>query len=117
MRLARQITRSCLADDGTLRAVVIGQEVEDVIHKSLRESNQGLYLAIEPGLARGIMEKVQEAVQSVTAMGYRPVILTSRDIRRFLRRLTERSFPYIPVLSHNEVATDAKVQTLKVVRL
>ncbi len=117
MRLARQITRSCQAEDGTLRAVVLGQEVEDVIEKSLRETNQGLYLAIEPGIARAIMERVQEAVQSVTAMGYHPVILTSRDIRRFLRKLTERTFPYIPVLSHNEVAKDAKVQTLKVVRL
>jgi len=117
MRLARQITRDCQADDGTLRAVVIGQEVEDVIQKSLRETNQGVYMAIEPGLARSVMEKIQEAIQSVTAMGYRPVILTSRDARRFLRKLTERTLPFIPVLSHNEVSTDAKVQTLKVVRL
>ncbi len=117
MRLARQITRRYQAEDGTLRAIVLGQEIEDVIEKSLRETNQGIYLTIEPGTARVIMEKIQEAVQAVTAMGYSPVILTSRDIRRFLRRLTVRTFPYIPVLSHNEVATDARVQTLKVVRL
>jgi len=117
MRLARQITRSCLSEDNTLRAVVMGQDIEDLIQKSLRETNQGIYLTIEPGAARLIMEKIQEAVQSVTSMGYHPVILTSRDIRRFLRKLTERSLPYIPVLSHNELTAEAKVQTLKVVRL
>lgn len=117
MRLSRQITRSSQAEDGTLRAVVLGQAVEDVIEKSLRETNQGVFLTIEPAMARAIMEKIQEAVQSVTAMGYHPVILTSRDIRRFLRKLTERTLPYIPVLSHNELTKDAKVQTLKVVRL
>ncbi|MFQ5427411.1 MAG: flagellar biosynthesis protein FlhA [Thermodesulfobacteriota bacterium] len=117
MRLARQISRTFQDDDGTLRAVVLGHEVEDVMEKSLRETPQGLYLTIEPGVARSIMEKIEEGVREVTAMGYRPVILTSKDIRRFLRRLTERSLASIPVLSHNELARDSRVQTLKVVRL
>ncbi len=117
MKLARQISRSFQEDDGTIRAVVLGHEVEDVMEKSLRETPQGIYLTIEPGLARGIMEKIEESLKDVMAMGYRPVLLTSKDIRRFLRQLTERSFPSIPVLSHNELAKDSRVQTLKVVRL
>jgi len=117
MKLARQISRSFQEDDGTLRAVVIGHEVEEVMEKSLRETPQGLYLTIEPGLARGIMDKIEQALKEVTAMGYRPVIITSKEVRRFLRRLTERSFPSIPVLSHGELAKDLRVESLKIVRL
>lgn len=117
MKLARQISRSMQEDDGTIRAVVLGHEVEDVMEKSLRETPQGLYLTIEPGIARGIMANIEESLKEVMGMGYRPVLLTSKNIRRFLRQLTERSFPSIPVLSHVELAKEAKVQTLKVVRL
>jgi len=117
MRLARQITRSCQDEDGTVRAVVMGQEVEEVLEKSLRETREGVRFVMEPGMARAVLEKVQEAVQYVTSMGYQPVILTGRDVRRFLRRLTERTLPNVPVLSHDELSREARVQTLKIVRL
>ncbi len=117
MRLARQITRSCQDEDGTVRAVVLGQEVEEVLEKSLRETREGVRFVMEPGMARAVLEKVQEAVQYVTSMGYQPVILTGRDVRRFLRRLTERTLPNVPVLSHDELSREARVQTLKIVRL
>jgi len=117
MRLSRQITRSVQDEDGTIRAVVIGREMEDVLEKSVQETREGVRFVMEPGLARSVIEKVQEAVQSVTAMGYQPVILTGRQVRRFLRRLTERTIPGIPVLSHDELSRSARVQTLKIARL
>ncbi len=117
MRLARQITRSAQGGDGMIRAVVMGQEIEDVLEKSVQETAQGVRFVMEPGLARSVMEKVGEALQSVTSMGYEPVILTNRMVRRFLRRLTERNFSSVPVLSHDEISREARVQTLKIVRL
>ena len=51
------------------------------------------------------------------AKGHQPVLLASHQTRRFVRKLTERSFPAIAVLSHNEISNNVKVQTLKVVRL
>ncbi len=117
MGLARQITKALQAPDGSIHAIAIGHDIEDVIIKSIKETPHGTYMSIEPGVARGILERIGEAVEDALSKGYNPVILTSQEVRRFLRRLTERQLSSIPVVSHNEIVAGARLQTLKVVRL
>ena len=114
--LARQITRSNQSPDSTLYAITLNQEVEDTVFNSIQEGPQGVYVSIEPNTANRIMSGVKDAVEDAFAKGYQPVLLVSNQTRRFVRRILERSFPTLSVMSHNEVADNIKVQTLKVVR-
>ena len=41
-----------------------------------------------------------------------PVLLTSMDIRRFLRKLVELELPDLPVLSHQELTEEINIQPL-----
>jgi flagellar biosynthesis protein FlhA len=43
------------------------------------------------------------------------VLLTSANIRIHLKRLTERMFPNLVILSHNEVPSNVKVISLGMV--
>ena len=117
MNLARQISKTHQGTDSVIQVVALNQEIEEAISKSVHETPQGSFLSIEPGLAQRILAKIKETVEDVISRGHQPVLLASHQTRRFVRRLTERSFPAIPVISHNEVSNNVKVQTLKVVRL
>ncbi|HBG46122.1 MAG TPA: flagellar biosynthesis protein FlhA [Deltaproteobacteria bacterium] len=117
MGLARQITKSHISSDYTIQAIALSNDIEDAIVKSVHETPQGSFLTIEPGLAQRILGKVKEGLEEAMSKGHQPVLLVSHQTRRFVRRLTERVFPAVTILSHNEISSNARVQTLKVVRL
>ena len=47
----------------------------------------------------------------------KPVILCPAPLRRYVRRLTERTLPHLGVLSYAELAAQLNVQTLGTVEL
>ncbi|CAG0928206.1 partial Flagellar biosynthesis protein FlhA, partial [Planctomycetaceae bacterium] len=117
MNLARQISRTHAGADSSIPVLALSQEIEETIVKSIHETPQGSFMSIEPPVAQKILGKLKEALEEAMSKGYQPVLLVSHQTRRFVRKLTERSFPAVPVLSHSEVSSGARVQTLKVVRL
>ncbi len=117
MNLARQISKSNQGTDAVIYAVGLNHEIEEAISKAVQETPQGSFLSIEPGVAHKIVSRIKETLEELVARGHQPVLLVSHQTRRFVRRLTERAFPAIPVLSHNEISSNAKVQTLRMVRL
>ncbi|MBI2413275.1 MAG: flagellar biosynthesis protein FlhA [Deltaproteobacteria bacterium] len=117
MNLARQISKTHQSHDLVIQAITLNHDIEETIAKSVHETPQGSFLTIEPSTAQRILSKLKESLEEVMAKGHQPVLLASHQTRRFVRKLTERAFPAIPVLSHNEISNNVKVQTLKVVRL
>ncbi len=117
MGLARQITRSHISGESTIQALSLSHEIEEAIVKSVHETPQGSFLTIEPGLAQKILSRVKEGLEEAMSRGHQPVLIVSHQTRRFVRKLTERVFPAVAILSHNEISNNARVQTLKVVRL
>ena len=117
MGLARQITRSHISNEATIQAISLSHEIEEAIVKSVHETPQGSFLTIEPGLAQKILARVKEGLEEAMSRGHQPVLIVSHQTRRFVRKLTERVFPAVAILSHNEISSNARVQTLKVVRL
>jgi flagellar biosynthesis protein FlhA len=117
MNLGRQITRAYQTPDGVIQVVALNQEIEDAVAKSVHETQQGSYITIEPALAQRMLARLKEVFEDIVAKGHQPVLLVSHQTRRFVRKLTERAFPTVAVLSHNEIANNVRVQTLKVVRL
>ncbi|MEK6531048.1 MAG: flagellar biosynthesis protein FlhA [Deltaproteobacteria bacterium] len=117
MNLARQISRAYQNHDGVLQVVALSQEIEDAIQKSIHETPQGSFISIEPAVAQRIIARLKEGFEDVVAKGHQPLLLVSHQTRRFVRRLTERAFPTVAVLSHNEVASNIRVQTLKMVKM
>ena len=117
MGLSRQITKSHISNESTIQAISLSHEIEEAIVKSVHETPQGSFLTIEPGLAQKILSRVKEGLEEAMSRGHQPVLIVSHQTRRFVRKLTERVFPAVAILSHNEISSNARVQTLKVVRL
>ena len=52
-----------------------------------------------------------------TAGGGQPVLLVPPQIRPHVRRLVERSFPALAVLSHNEITSQVRIQSVGTVTI
>ncbi len=113
--LGRFIVDQFKLEDDTLYLVTIEREVEDAIAEAIQPSDQGSYLAIEPGAAQQVIASVRGMVDRFGMYGAQPVVLASPSIRRHVKKLIERFVPHVAVLSHNEIPQNVKIQSLGVV--
>jgi len=113
--LARTIS-SGLAIDGIIPLITLSKPVEDVISKSIQHKESGSYLAIDPQMAQLILDSIGRAIPLFSG-GQRPALLTAPQIRPHVRKLTERYYPSLIVLSHNEITPNLKVRSLGTVTL
>ena len=56
-------------------------------------------------------------VERVSFTEQTPIILCSPGVRMYLRQLTERYFPQIPILSYNELDAAVEIQSVGVVNV
>src|SRR5574344_944227 len=114
--LARNICKQNLSDSGELLAITLAPEVENTIAQGV--SPDGQSLALDPDFTRKLLDSLnKELEQAISATGNQPVILCSSPIRLAFRRLIERTYPQISVMSYNEISTNTKAKSIGVVRV
>ena len=109
--LRRTISRK-IAPDGNLQVLTVDPQVEKMITSSVRQTEGGTYLALEPDKARDILQSLSQQVGRLTDRGGPPVVLVSPVVRMYFRKLTEQSMPELAVISYNELENDVKVQAV-----
>ena len=113
--LARSICKQNLADTGELLAVTLAPDVENVIAQGL--SPDGTSLTLDPDFTRRMLDNLNsELERAISSSGNQPVLLCSSPIRLPFRRLIERTYPQIAVMSYNEISNNVKAKSIGVVR-
>ena len=110
--LAMQIAHTHCGGEGRLSVVLLDPVIEDSIRDAIQYVPSGSYLALDPELRRAVMLAIATTLQPVAKAGLRPIILTTADIRRYVRKLVEEELPQIAVLSFQELPVDLTVQPL-----
>ena len=114
--LARNICKQNLADTGELYAIMLSPEVETTIAKGA--SPDGTSVTLDPSFTRAMFDKLNtELEKAITATGNQPVILCAAPIRLLFRRLIDRSYPQIAVMSYPEISPSVVVKTVGVVKV
>lgn len=113
--LSRTIS-SNLAVDGVIPLITLAKQVEDVIQGSVQHKETGSYLSIDPKIAQQILDSIGKVI-TLFEGGQRPTLLAAPQIRPHVRSLTERYFPNLFVLSHNEISPNLKVRSLGTVTI
>jgi flagellar biosynthesis protein FlhA len=72
---------------------------------------------IDPKVGSKVVAAITQAVERASQKNIIPVVLTSPTIRRHLRKLIERSLPYVSVISQSEIPSEVKIEILEVVKL
>lgn len=115
--LARQITSQYVAEQPSLKVITIPGKLEKLIADSIQQTDHGNYLAMNPQESQQVLEAIAKEVERVSFMEQSPIILCSPGIRMYLRQLTERYFPQIPILSYNELDANVEIQSVGVVNV
>lgn len=113
--LARTISKQNLADTGELLAITLAPDVENVIAQGV--SPDGQSLTLDPDFTRKLLDNLNmELEKAISTSGNQPVILCSSPIRLAFRRLIERTYPQITVMSYNEISTSTKARSIGIIK-
>lgn len=113
--LSRTIS-SDLAVDGVIPVITLAKPAEDAIRNGVQHKETGAYLSIDPVIAQRILDSIGRAIQLFDG-GSRPALLAAPQIRPYVRNLTERYYPTLTILSHNEITPNLKIRSLGTVNL
>ena len=102
--LRRQITLK-YAINGILDVWMLDPLLEDTIRESLHKTEKGVFLALDPQMSQDILKAFRQALEQHASA----VIVTSLDIRHYVRRLIEIELPLIAVLSFSELLPDIQL--------
>ena len=115
--LARSITEKYANEEGEVPVITLAPHVEELVSNSLLQTEQGVQLVMDPSQAHELINKIADTIQQHPELAGQPVLLTSPTTRRHLYKITSRFIPQLAVLSHSELAQDAKVQSVGNVEL
>ncbi|MBN1267475.1 MAG: flagellar biosynthesis protein FlhA [Anaerolineales bacterium] len=116
-RMARTLSNQYRDDTKTLNVFTLSPVVELHLKQALVSSEDGLALQLDPSVARAVLSAIGEKMEQMAHTGNMPILLTSREIRRALRLLVERSLPGLTILAFSEVSQGTKVQAHGMVEL
>ena len=117
-KLARGILKSIMgANNRELYVLTVDPTVEDVITGGMQQTEQGVYLSLEPDKVQSILNGISALLEKFAPLAQPPVVLCSPVVRRHLRKLIERFVPTLAVLSHNELVGDISVHSVGTVQL
>ncbi|MFW6179341.1 MAG: FHIPEP family type III secretion protein, partial [Desulfohalobiaceae bacterium] len=116
-RQSRTVVKPYLTQQNVLQVLVLDSKIERQIQQSLRQSESGTYLALEPAQAQKIIKAINKTYEQISVSDGQPVLLTSPQIRGHLAQLVTRFIPMLPVISQAEIPADIKLESLATVRL
>lgn len=115
--LRRYISYKFSQGRNMIATYILDPNIEDIVRKAIRQTSAGSYLALDPPTAKKIVNAVKKEVGNITLNNKRPVLLTSMDIRRYVRKLLEKDLYNLPVLSHQELTSEITIQALGSIHL
>ena len=111
--LRRYISYKFSSGSNVLSVYLLDPKIEEMVRKAIRQTSAGSYLALDPPTAKKIVKAIKEATEGVDwQAATRPVLLTSMDIRRYVRKLIEMEIYDLPVLSHQELTEEITIRPL-----
>ncbi|WP_095204992.1 type III secretion system export apparatus subunit SctV [Mesorhizobium carmichaelinearum] len=108
--LKRQICHRYATTEGTVLALIIERESEDVMRNAVRDSAAGPYLVLEDRQSEALLLQMRQTLANTTPGQTRPIVLTSMDVRRFVRGFLTRHGIDLAVLSYQDLASDFTIQ-------
>ncbi len=116
-RLSRTIIKPYLGSGNLLPIISLAPAIENAFQDSIKRTDNGSYLAMEPGLAHKIIQSINKAAEKGIVAEGQPVLLTSPAIRQHLSQLLTRFLPTMPVISQAEIPADIRLESVAMVEI
>jgi flagellar biosynthesis protein FlhA len=106
--LSKRITRMYLKD-GTLYAVALSPKVEAKLLHLINEGKEDEFIDL---ILNKLLNKISREMEKFVQFGAQPVLLTSGNLRRYVRRALEPYLHQLAVLSYNELEKQVNMKIL-----
>jgi len=110
--LSRSITRQYMDEESNVVVMMVSPDVEEAIGKSVQHMEYESFVTPDPNMASRLIGNIQNGISLCTSRGIQPILLSSPNVRIHLRKIVERFFPNVVILSHNEIARDANILSI-----
>ena len=116
-RLARIICQQLADSRGEIQVLTFDPSVEQSLAGAIRTVEDKTSVILEPRFAEQLLRKLSEEVERMARGNVRPVLLCAPNLRRHVRRFTERLVPQLAVLSLNEIPDHISLRAFGVVKV
>ena len=113
--LKRAISGKFFVTNETTSVVTLDPKTEQEIMGSVKQTEQGAYLTLQPEKTKKILKSVEEQVGKLESMGKNPIVITSPIVRAYFKKLTQDYFRDLVVISYNEVESNVELQSVGMV--
>lgn len=113
--LKRAISNQYFFSNEPTSVVTLDPKAEQEIMNSVKQTEQGSYLALDPDYTQRLMTSLREETGKLEDLGKTPIIITSPIVRMYFKRLTAEQFRNLHVLSYNEIDSDVELQSVGMV--
>ncbi|MEN3813532.1 EscV/YscV/HrcV family type III secretion system export apparatus protein [Chromobacterium piscinae] len=103
------------AVNNQLRALVLSAETEDVIRHGIRQTSAGAFLNLEPAQTDMLIDTFKAALSNIYFSPKDLVLLSSVDVRRYIKKFLEPHFRELEVLSFGEITDTVTVDIIKTI--
>ncbi|MCU0595759.1 MAG: flagellar biosynthesis protein FlhA, partial [Desulfobacterota bacterium] len=111
-RLARSFISPHVDETGVLNLFTLNQDAEDTLVRGIHKSEHGTYLSVEPGVADALVGSIRKMAETAMVKNLQPILVTSPQLRRHLKKMVEHFVPSLTVLSQTELLSDMKFKSM-----
>lgn len=115
--LKRAISNKYFPANESTTVVTLDPNVEQEIMNSVKQTEQGAYLNLEPEKSKAILGSVQAEVKKLEDMGRAAIVITSPIVRMYFKRLTEDYIKDLIVVSYNEIEPNVELKSVGMVSI
>jgi flagellar biosynthesis protein FlhA len=116
-RLFRQITSRVADPKGVVHALTLDRQLEELLRKSLGQSDGEAALAPDVGTARRFISALETKCAGLTAQGRPAVLIASSDLRRPLYDFASRFVSDLAVITARELVPGTPVEPAGTIEL
>jgi len=115
--LSRHICKQYRDEEGKISAITLDPGLEQKILQSVEHKERTSYINIKPQTIQQIVARLTPLIEKAASLNYQPIVLTSPGVRPYFKRIMEKFFPSLVVLSYNEVTPDTQIKPIGVVSI
>ena len=113
--LKRAISSRYFVPNEVTSCITLDPKVEQDIMASIKQTEQGAYLTLDPERIRAIMDSLQAEIAKFEETGKTPIVVTSPIVRMYFKKMTEDYIKDLIVVSYNEIDSDVELQSVGMV--
>ncbi len=115
--LSRIICKELQSEEGKITVITLEPAIENIITGAVERKDSLSFPVLSPEKKEIILNSLEKEIEVLKELGMKASVLCTASARPWLRRIIEKKFPDIRVLSFNEIPLDIEIHSAGVVKI